>query len=41
VEKNGKRGDQYVEVQVRIPDALTTEQEALLKQFAEATGLKY
>lgn len=41
VERNGKRGDQLVEVQVKVPETLTAEQEALLKKFAETTGLKY
>src|SRR6266704_45899 len=41
IEKNGRRGDQYVEVQVTLPEHLTPEQEAALKAFAEKTGLKY
>lgn len=41
VERNGARGDQYVEIQVRIPDKLTADQEALLKRFAEAADLRY
>jgi molecular chaperone DnaJ len=41
VERNGTRGDQYVEIQVRIPDKLTADQEALLKQFAAAAELPY
>jgi molecular chaperone DnaJ len=41
VERNGKRGDQLVEIQVKVPDTLTPKQEALLKQYAEEAGLKY
>lgn len=41
VEKNGKKGDQLVEVDVAIPEKLTDAQEALLKKFADGTGLKY
>jgi len=41
IEKNGRRGDQYVEVRVEIPDRLTPEQQAALKAFAEKAGLKY
>jgi molecular chaperone DnaJ len=41
IEKNGRRGDQYVEVRVEIPEKLTVEQEAALKAFAEKTGMKY
>ncbi len=41
IERNGRRGDQYVEVQVAIPDRLTPEQEAALRAFAEKAGIKY
>ncbi|HEX9704408.1 MAG TPA: J domain-containing protein [Gemmatimonadales bacterium] len=41
IEKNGRRGDQYVEVQVEIPEKLTPEQQAAVKKFAEETGLKH
>jgi molecular chaperone DnaJ len=41
IEKTGRRGDQYVEVHVEIPEQLTTEQEAAAKAFAEKAGLKY
>ena len=41
VERNGKRGDQLVEISVNIPQKLTDQQEQLLKEFAEAAGLKY
>jgi molecular chaperone DnaJ len=41
LEKNGRRGDQLVGVQVTVPDELTPEQQELLKQFADSAGLKY
>src|SRR5213593_5085557 len=41
IEKNGRRGDQYVEVHVDIPEHLTPEQEEALKAFAERSGMRY
>ena len=41
IERNGRRGDQYVEVRVSIPEHLTPEQEAALREFAEKAGIKY
>lgn len=41
IEKNGRRGDQLVGVQVTVPDQLTSEQQELMKKFADSTGLKY
>ena len=41
VQKGGNKGDQLVGVQVELPEKLTPEQEALLRQFADASGLKY
>jgi molecular chaperone DnaJ len=41
VEKNGRRGDQYVQVRVEIPENVTPEQQTLMEQFAEAVDLKY
>lgn len=41
VEKGGERGDQIVEVQVEVPAKLSPEQEAMVKSFADAAGLKY
>jgi len=34
LEKNGQKGDQIVTVQVKLPEKLTPEQEAALKEFA-------
>jgi molecular chaperone DnaJ len=41
LEKNGRRGDQLVGVQVTVPGELTPEQQELMRQFAESTGLSY
>jgi len=41
IEKNGRRGDQLVAVQVQIPEKLTPEQEQLLQKFAESAGLAH
>src|SRR5205809_3947744 len=41
IEKNCRRGDQYVEVKVEIPERLTPEQEAAARAFAEKAGLRY
>src|SRR5882762_5737569 len=41
IERNGRRGDMFVEVHVTMPERLTPEQEAALKSFAEKAGLKY
>lgn len=41
IARDGKRGDLLVEVQVTVPQKLTTEQEKLMRQFAEAGGMKY
>ena len=41
IERNGRRGDQLVEVEVQVPESLTSEQQELLKQFATAAGLRY
>jgi molecular chaperone DnaJ len=41
VEKSGRRGDQYVQVKVEVPGALTPDQERLMKEFADAAELKY
>ena len=41
IERNGRRGDMYVEVHVTLPERLTPEEEAAVKSFAEKAGLKY
>jgi molecular chaperone DnaJ len=41
VEKAGTRGDQYVRVQVTVPEKLTETEEDLMRDFAKAADLKY
>ncbi len=41
LEKNGRRGDQLVAVQLKVPDELTPEQQDMMKRFAESAGLSY
>ncbi|MBW3630555.1 MAG: molecular chaperone DnaJ, partial [Gemmatimonadetes bacterium] len=41
VEKGGRRGDQYVQVKITVPDHLSTEEEELMREFAKAAELKY
>jgi molecular chaperone DnaJ len=41
IEKTGRRGDQYVEVRVEIPEHLTPEQAAAAQAFAEQAGIKF
>jgi molecular chaperone DnaJ len=41
IEKNGRRGDQLVAVQVTIPPESTPEQQELFKKFADAAALRY
>jgi len=41
LEKGGRRGDQIVKIRVDLPEKLSTEQEALVKQLAADAGLTY
>lgn len=41
IEKEGKRGDLLVDVQITVPESLSEEQEKLMREFAEAGGLKF
>ncbi len=41
VSKKGKKGDQYVEVKVSVPEALSEASREQMKAFAEASGLRY
>jgi len=41
IAKDGQRGDLIIEVQIAVPEKLTEEQERMMKEFAEAGGLKY
>jgi molecular chaperone DnaJ len=41
ITKDDKTGDLIVEVQVSVPEKLSEEQEKAMREFAEASGLKY
>ena len=41
VEKAGRRGDQYVQVRIEVPETLSEEQQRLMQEFADATNLKH
>ncbi len=41
VERNGRRGDQLVEIRVTLPDQLTPEEQDLVKKLAEMAGMTY
>jgi molecular chaperone DnaJ len=41
IEREGARGDLIVEVEVQVPETLTPEQEAAMRAFADAAGMKY
>lgn len=41
IEKGGRRGDQYVQVKIEVPDQLDEEQTELMREFARASNLKY
>jgi molecular chaperone DnaJ len=41
IEKDGARGDLIVQAEVTVPDKLTPDQEKMMREFAEAGGLKY
>lgn len=41
IEKDGTKGDLIVQVEVTVPDKLTDEQERAMREFAEASNLKF
>lgn len=41
INRDGKTGDQYVEIKVEIPESLTEEQEARIREFADASDMKW
>jgi molecular chaperone DnaJ len=41
IEKDGQRGDQYVQVRITIPETTDEDAEKSMKEFAAAAGLKY
>ena len=41
INRDGKTGDQYVEIKVEIPESLTEDQEARIREFADASEMKW
>jgi molecular chaperone DnaJ len=41
IEKEGRRGDMIVDVTINVPAKLTEEQEKMMRDFADAGGMKY
>jgi molecular chaperone DnaJ len=41
IQKGDKKGDLIVEVSIQVPEKLSEEQERMMKEFAEAGGMKY
>ncbi|MCA2991964.1 J domain-containing protein [Gemmatimonas sp.] len=41
IEKEGRKGDLLVEVTITVPESLTEAQEKAMRDFAEASGMKY
>jgi molecular chaperone DnaJ len=41
IEKDGRRGDQFVRVQVKVPEQLDEREEQLLRDFAREAEMKY
>jgi len=41
IQKDGRVGDQYVEVVVRVPEELTDAERKAMEEFADASGLKH
>ncbi len=41
IERGEKRGDQYVQVKITVPEALDENEQRLMREFAEAADLRY
>ncbi|HKG92344.1 MAG TPA: DnaJ C-terminal domain-containing protein, partial [Gemmatimonadaceae bacterium] len=41
IDKNGQKGDLIVEITITVPEKLNEEQERMMKEFAQAGGMKY
>lgn len=41
LEKGGQKGDQLVQIQVQVPEKMTPEAEAKMKEFADTAGIKF
>ncbi|MCI0436717.1 MAG: molecular chaperone DnaJ [Gemmatimonadetes bacterium] len=41
IEKSGRRGDQYVQVKIQVPEQLSPEQEEMVRELARSANLRY
>jgi len=41
IEKSGRRGDQYVQVKIQVPEQLSPDQQAMVRELAKAANLRY
>ncbi|MDE2752167.1 MAG: molecular chaperone DnaJ [Gemmatimonadota bacterium] len=41
ISREGRRGDQFVELKVEVPESLTEEQQEQMREFAESSGMKW
>jgi molecular chaperone DnaJ len=41
IDKGGRRGDQYVQIRITVPEKMNPDEERLMREFAEAADLKY
>ena len=41
IEREGSRGDQFVEVKLQVPEKISEEQARQIRDFAESTGMKW
>jgi molecular chaperone DnaJ len=41
VEKAGRRGDQYVQVKINVPEKLSPDEQELMREFAKSADLKF
>jgi molecular chaperone DnaJ len=41
IEKAGRRGDQYVQVKVQVPEQLSDDEQQRMREFAAAAGMKH
>lgn len=41
IERNGQRGDQFVEIAVEVPDKMSAEERKMFEQYADKAGLKH
>lgn len=41
IQKGDRRGDQYVQIKITVPETLSADQERLMREFADVADLKY